>query len=203
MKRRRVVWSLGWLLLLVPTACGDQTGTPQPLPIPCPQLMRLGAAPAEVAIEVDLVGLSGAVAGAGSLVAVNGTQSQQTRSSAAGSFYLALSARGGDVLQVRFGDSEPALIEVPVMTAMVPRPPTPIDGVAPVTPRGGARVLVQGQLAAAGRALVANASTGAVALVDSDGNGRFAVELGASSGESLRIYEERVPLGPAWLVMVP
>ncbi|MBW2735722.1 MAG: hypothetical protein JRH20_25330 [Deltaproteobacteria bacterium] len=199
-KRTAVHVALTALLL---SACGDQTGTPQPLPIPSPREMRLGGAPTDVEMDVEIVGLPGAVAGAGQVVIVNNGVSTEAQSTAAGSFFASIRAHGDDELEIRYENSDAAIVTVPVKGIMYPGIPFPIEGVPPLTPQGDGQVLVRGELPSAGVALVVNVSNGAVVLGAADALQQFSLEIQAASGDALRVYQEMTPLGPFWELTVP
>lgn len=194
------------LLTLALATCGDETGTPQPLPIPSPKEMRLGGAMPEAEQNVEIVGLPGAVGGAGRVTIVNGDKTFAAQSTAEGTFYLVITARAYDELAVSYETSEPASISVPELSIAVPGLPGPVPGVDPITPQGDGHVLVRGQMAVettSGTALVVNSTTGAVALGDIGADATFAVEIAATSGDHLMVFLDKDVLGGAWELDVP
>jgi hypothetical protein len=192
------------LAALALVACGDGAGVPQPIPIP--GQLRSMSAPLTTPTEIDVVGLPGAVAGAGQVLVTDvGGGVTKASSTAAGSFTLSLKARGGDVLQVRYEDSDAAALTVPKQGIMAPLPPGPITGVPPVTALSGGRVRVRGLSNGAGTQIVAvNATSGDAATAKAAGDKRFSLELTAAKGDALRVYEEvSGALGTAWSLTVP
>lgn len=189
--------------LLLWHGCGDQTGVPQPIPIP--GQVRAMSAPAETAEAIDLVGLPGAVAGAGRVFVDGATTSVEARSTAAGSFSATIKAKGGEQLSIRYEDSDAARLDVPAQGIMAPRPPGPITGVTPVSVPAAGVVTVRGLSNGAGVALVAvNANTGVVAQATSGADSRFLIKIAGASGHGLKIYEDaNGMLSSAWSLTVP
>ncbi len=191
------------LALLVSAGCGDQTGVPQPIPIPLQ--VRAMSAPPDSPEKIDVVGLPGAVAGAGKVFIQGATSKAEVSSTAAGSFTASLQAKGGEQLQIRYEDSDPAGVKVPSQGVMAPRPPGPISGVTPVTAPAAGKVTVKGLSNGAGVSLVAvNVDTGAVAQATSEADKKFQLQIPAASGQKLRVYEDDgAMLSSAWGLTVP
>ena len=203
MTRRRLILA-GALLALASSACGDGVGVPQPIPIP--HHLRAMSAPPDTLKTIDVVGLPGAVAGAGRVFVTSASGAvTEARSAASGSFTLSLQARGGDALQVRYEDSEAAALLVPKAGIMTPLPPGPISGVSPVTPTSGGKVQVRGLSNGTGTSVVVvNVTSGDAGQTTSAGDQRFSIELVGAPGDALRVYEViGGALGPAWALSVP
>lgn len=200
---RRLLFLAGSLVALASSAC-EGVGIPQPIPIP--HHLRAMSAPPDTLKSIDVVGLPGAVAGAGRVLVTDASGGVTEASSAAsGSFTLTLQARGGDALEVRYEDSEAAALVVPKAGIMTPLPPGPITGVTPVTPTSGGRVQLRGLSNGAGTSIVAvNVTSGDAGQATSAGDQRFSIELVAATGDELRVYEViGGALGPAWTLSVP
>lgn len=202
---RRKGLALGLLLLLLTPACGDQTGAPQPVPIPDSSLFRSTALMPDMTQDVVLLGLPAATAGAGKVTVTNGAVQVEVRASAIGGFWARLSARAGDVLQVRYDGSEPALHTVPTLGVGVAAPPGPIAGVEPIVALGGGgKVRVRGQVQSGITQVLLSATVGGdAAIAPVDGSLHFDVELSAASGEAVEVYNDEPTLGPVWVLVAP
>lgn len=203
MRDRSLAWGLLLLLLLLP-ACGDQTGAPQPVPIPDSRLFRSTALMPDVTQDVVLLGLPAATAGAGKVTVTNGAVQVEVQASAVGGFWARLSARAADVLKVSYDGSEPALHTVPTLGVGVAPPPGPIAGVEPIVALGGGKVRVRGQVPSGVTQVLLSATLGGdAAIAPVDGALHFDVELIAAPGETVEVYNDEPTLGPAWVLVAP
>lgn len=202
-----------WLaaLLCVAAACNDEdlTGVPQPDPLPLVSAVRAtqgGDDPAPVRV----VGLPGAVAGAGKVTATLAGAVAESQATAAGTFTLEIAARGEDVVELRYERSAAATLTIAHRcpggaTCNAPPAPHPRPGIPPVSAPVDGKVVVSGQATAAGVAVViANADSGDArrALAGTDGD--FDVEISASAGDRLLVFHEQgASLEPPWELTVP
>ncbi len=109
-------WSFP-LILFPLCACGPETGIPQPDPIPFATSIRTTGAESDVTPEsVDVVGLPGAVVGPGRVTVQSRSRQVTVEASASGSFFAAVTALAGELLQVRYEASEPVQVRVLVTT---------------------------------------------------------------------------------------
>jgi hypothetical protein len=203
MTRERTLF-LGTLVLLV-AACGNETGVPHPDPLPDVARSRASALFPGVTGQVLVVGLPGCVAGAGEVTIETLGTSFKTAATSSGSFVLEVTSRAGELLALRYRTSEPATKKVETSGIKTVPPPEPIAGVPPLTALGGGRFRVEGRSRAttAASLFATNARTGEVATAASDASGRFALELGAVTGDSLEIYDDLDPIGIPWNLLVP
>jgi hypothetical protein len=191
--------------LLCP-ACGDTTGSPQPIPIP--DLIRTTAGELKQSTPIAVVGLPGVVPHAGAIDAqVVGDPATAVRSqaTAAGSFSLTVNARAGDTLAVRFAEGDRAAqLVVPERRVAPVSPPQAIPGVQPVTRSGAAaNVLVRGRARGPGGVIGVNLDNGEVRLATAASDGTFQLEIVAAPGHRLEIYFDEAPLGAAWELTAP
>jgi hypothetical protein len=187
---------------------GDPVGVPQPVPIPGPDrdLLRATGAPPEVAIDVNVLGLPGAVDRAGQVIVENPAlgATREAASTAAGTFSVLIPAREKDVLRVRFvGSAEVAELEVrSAINAHLLPPPGEVAGVPPLTVEAGGTVLVRGEYLG-GAVIGVNLANGATAEVPAPTPARFELRLPGASGDELRIYGDGEPLTEPWTLKVP
>jgi hypothetical protein len=187
---------------------GDPVGVPQPVPIPGPDrdLIRATGAPSGMAIDVNVLGLPGAVDREGQVIVENPAlkETKEARSTAAGTFSLLVPAREKDVLRVRFvGSDEVAELEVhSAATAHLLPPPGEAAGVPPLTVEAGGTVLVRGEYVG-GPVIGVNLANGATVVGAAPVQGRFELRLPGASGDELRIYGDGQPLTDPWTLKVP
>jgi len=202
----RTKWNLswGWLaagLLLFP-GC---VSTPQPQPVPAPDLGLLRqSTPVKDVAEILLVGLPGAVAGAGR-VEVRDTISGEgvaVASTTGGSFALRLPAPGDPAtLELRFtnddGTSEAVRLGAPgVGSSPLLEPPSRDRQTLVSLPNATGQVVVS-NVGSGGAAflraspnatvIAANTTSGAVAISSTDAEGRFTLTLVATSGDAIEV----------------
>jgi hypothetical protein len=194
------------VVLLCLASCSDETGVPHPDPIPDPARIRLTGLP-ELATtgKVDVVGLKGSVAGAGTVTLESAVTRVEAASTKEGSFAADIEAKPDEMLRIRYEESDPVEKRVIKQGISVPRPPEPIAGVPPITSLGGGKVRVEGKSHAGANQLVigANFTTGHIGTSTTATDGSFRLELEASTGDSLQIHDDDDPLGPAWSLTVP
>jgi len=188
-------------------ACDNREGIPQPDPIPHISLLRWTGLPDPTG-TVDVVGLPGCVAGAGEVTLEQGTSHATTTSTATGTFYVGgFAIKAYTDIQVRYQASASVVFQVTSVGVGGAIPPGPISGVPPVSGTSGGRlVMVRGKSTAAALTpvLVINVGTGEVASGASGQDQTFQIEIAASSGDVLRIYDDdAATLGSAWQVVVP
>jgi hypothetical protein len=212
MKRMDKLWGMhkraaALMALILLVACGDQSGTPSPLPIPDLNFIRSSAAPLEMEVAVVLVGMQQAVAGSGQITVENGERLVTTSSTDKGSFYASIQAKAKDTLKLKYNASAPAELVVTEMSITTPFPPGPIDGVTPVTKIDEQRVLIQGQLSQSNEtmrsALVVNVKSGEVVSGSADTKHQFSIEIKASTGDEILVYENEEILTGSWRLKVP
>jgi hypothetical protein len=196
---------MGTGALLLPGCGDDETGIPQPVPIPSPRvdLLRATGAPPAGEGTIQLLGLPGCVPGVGRITVEMIGASAQTESTSYGSFGLGLEASAGDVLVLRFKDSPDTsrfTVEAESPNEIVP--PGPIAGVPQVSLAGGT-VTVRGKFVVDETMIALNLRSGDVGVTRSLADSTFQVELPGQSGDRLRIYGDGAPLGPAWELTVP
>jgi len=192
------------LFLAAPAGCGDATGLPQPDPVPKVSLIRTSRSRGGM---VEVVGLPESVAGAGTVTIESAASQVSAPSGSAGSFTLAIAANPDEQLKVRYNASASATVQVPpIPPPSVPVPPGPIAGVPPVSDAGGGRVLVRGQTSkpAPSNILGTNPTLGEVVLATPAADRTFSVEIRATSGQGLRVFDDTGgPLEEPWLLVVP
>jgi hypothetical protein len=198
--------AIGVVVFVCLASCSDEAGVPHPDPIPDPLRIRLtGLPPIGPGGKVDVVGLDGSVAGAGTVTLESSLAQVEATSTGQGSFAATIEARPDELLRIRFGESDSVEKRVTKLGITAPRPPEPIAGTPPVTSLGGGKVQVEGQShAGAGKTVIgANFSNGDIATATTAPDGSFKLELQATSGESLQVHVDGDPLGPGWALTVP
>jgi hypothetical protein len=204
-------WSLAGLAVhavaVAGGACGSETGVPHPDPLPDVTRMRSSGLMVDRPGAILLVGLAGAVAGQGTVTVETLGASVSAPSTSQGSFiFPAIATRAGELLAIRYQSSPAALKKVATIGIQSSRPPGPIPGVPPVTDLGGGRVRVQGRSIVEGPGipiLGVNGRSGEVVTTMTTTGGDFALELGAATGDTLELYHDEDPLGPAWMLTIP
>lgn len=189
------------LLALLVLAAPGCMGVPEPVPIPAPDGRCLRASPAsddDSEGPVHLVGLPHAVSRAGLVSVERDGQRFNTRSTAAGSFSLALTARVRDVLLVRLEDSEPTSYQVQKHVGFVNPSPQALPGVPPLSGPVSGLVTVRGASLPGAATFVVNMTTGEVATTTADASAAFTLTIGAELGHLLRVYIDTTPLCPPW-----
>ncbi len=198
---RRWRWLLG---LLLAAGCGNETGIPHPDPLPDVARARASALFPNLTADVLLVGLPGCVGGEGEVTIESLGATVKTGATATGSFVATIRSRAGELLAIRYRASEPALKKVGTAGVKVQPPPEPIPGVPPLTDLGDGRFRVEGRTRVTGGSVFAlNARTGGVATAASDATGRFLLELAATSGDTLSVYDDQEPIETSWNLTVP
>jgi hypothetical protein len=191
-------------VLLIAPAC---VGAPDPMPIPAPsiQFVRASNAPGEGGEgPVHVVGLPGAVSRAGLVTVTRGTQKFEARSTAAGTFSVMIVARRGDELRFRLDSSEEsAAYVVQAITSLYGPVPYPIPGVPPVSSPTGGVVTVRGQSGANVGIVAVNMDTGDATSATTGTDGTFTLQIPGEAGQSLRLYDDGVPLGDPWELTIP
>lgn len=207
------IFSVGVLL-------GGCTGLPQPIPIPHPtpdvSFLRSEGVLAQSVGETLIVGLPGAVNGAGRIIVESHVGEFEAMATEGGSFGLVLTARSEETVFLRFEDSEVVKFIIPLIKTTIPPPgsppdpipPEPIPDVSPITPSGEDRVMVVGHVTAESSVIGINLDTGDVAETTSgsdlgSGAGEFRLEIFAKSGHRLNIYQDLSPLVDPWELVVP
>lgn len=181
-------------------ACGDGTSLPQPVPVPAPQLSAiLQSTPQENQTDVMLVGLPGAVAGAGQVVATTRPSGLVTAvpSNAQGSFALVVAR--GESIELRYqtpaGERSEAALLAPTRQTFGPEltesDATP-GGVVSAPDAQGFVTVSNGspqQILASPNVtvLVSNANSGDVVTGTTDGGGLFSLRLRGASGQEILI----------------
>jgi hypothetical protein len=195
------------LLLAVLLAGQGCVGAPDPMPIPAPsiQFVRASNAPPEGGEgPVHVVGLPGAVARSGLVTVTRGTQKFEAHSTAAGTFSVMIVAQRGDELRFRLDASEEsAPYAVQAITSLFGPVPYPIPGVPPVSSPVGGVVTVRGQSGANVGIVAVNMDTGDATSTTTGADGTFTLQIPGEAGQSLRIYDDGVPLGDPWELIVP
>lgn len=189
-----------WLMALLLGGCGDMTSSPVPQPVP--GAIRIST-PGKTKPTTLVVGLAGAVAGAGQ-VEVRNTTSGTTATSPAspgGSFAVTLAAGRNDGLEARYRDPAGALSDpVPLrdrMQTLGPGlgPPTGPDvvsapdaqGRSTVTNDAGAGNPLLIDVPPQSTVLVSNEDNAAVVQTRADGGGRFTATIAAATGHTIHI----------------
>jgi hypothetical protein len=199
------------LILALLVSWAGCTGDPQPFPIPHLELIRTtGLAENEIDL-VEVVGEPGAVDGLGQIEVSGSLGHSSTTSTAEGSFVVSIKAKSGEVLEVRFGSSQPALISVlapklgPEAVSVGPDPgsteppiSTPVAGMSTVH-----GIAMQGMILENLPILVVNFSNGHVVTTRSDANGLFTIQIDAQSGHRIHTYFVENPLSIPWIEIVP
>ena len=212
MRVRNPDWLAGCLLALVLASCGGgQTGVPTPDPIPGPPLLsalRASGLGADSSGPVIVAGLPGSVDGPGQVIIEGILEKVTVPSVSSGSFAGTLQARVDEELSLRFalGDrtSDPVRLKVQRQGITSPLPPGPSPGVEPITPLGGQRVLIRGQAVSGAMSLLGiNLGRGEVVTGTSAADQTFQLEIGAASGDLLRVYYDETPLETYWELQVP
>lgn len=191
-------------LLVWLVACGNEAGVPHPDPLPDVARARASALFPNLTADVLLVGLPGCVAGAGEVSIESLGALVKTSATPEGSFVATVRSRAGELLSLRYRSSEPAQKKVGTAGIKVQPPPEPIAGVPPLTDLGDGRFRIEGRTRATGGAVFAvNARMGGVATATSDGTGRFQLELAATSGDTLSVYDDQDPIEISWDLAIP
>jgi hypothetical protein len=197
--RRLALFVLVWL-----AACGNETGVPHPDPLPDVAKARASALFPNLTADVRLVGLPGCVGGAGEVTIESLGALVTASATPEGSFVATVRSRAGELLAIRYRRSEPALKKVGTAGIKVQPPPEPIAGVPPLTDLGDGRYRVEGRTRSNGGDVFAlNARTGGVATAISDATGRFQLELAATSGDTLSVYDDLDPIEISWDLAIP
>jgi len=195
------------LLTALLGGCGDQSGTPQPFPLPRPnvQLLRASGAPdSGTSTPVEVVGLPATVPRAGTVTLENRGQIATVQATGAGSFVARVPARPDDQIAIRFETSEPALLRVIKISVQSPPPPGPIPGVPPVSGPAGGLLTVQGRGSPGMDVFVVNMDTGDAAVGrTAPTDGAFTLQVVGAASHTLRVYEDRTPLSGYWELKVP
>lgn len=206
------IFAILWAISIVSSACGRQTGSPQPVPIPDSQLFRSTAALSGQATNLRLIGLPNATAGAGTVLITNGPVKVQVQSTPQGTFAAEILAHARDLIEVRLDTSEPATYRVPEQVIKEPPPitvtppPHAIADVPPVQsdPKHPGQVRVRGQGTGAGAGVwVINTNSGAVVPAALDAQAHFDVSLPGVRGQQLEIYNIDDTLDLAWILTIP
>jgi hypothetical protein len=83
-------------------------------------------------------------------------------------------------------------------------PPGPIPGVAPLSGPPSGPVTITGQASPEQPVIAVNLNNSSVATAEpAPSGGRFSVQLAATSGDVLRVYEDTSPLTSFWELTVP
>jgi hypothetical protein len=191
------------VIIALLAGCGDDhSGTPQPVPIPG-QLRLSQAVPIEPE-PVTVVGLPGAVAGAGRVFLQVDGRVVEVRSAESGSFYAIVQARGGQTLSIRYEDSEAASKVVETRVGIqTPPPPKPISGVPPIELSAG-QATIRGQASTGDIGIIGvNQQSGVVVTTTAQPDGKFTLSIAASSGETITVYHDDTPFGAEWRLTAP
>jgi hypothetical protein len=204
----------GWVVIVVGiiAGCGtDQTGLPQPIPVPDAALVRAQGVPEGTTGQSLVVGLPGVVEGAGRISVETEAGLFESEATGAGSFNLLITARAGEAVALRFKTSDPVSIRIEALPAVIPPAavPRPLDG--PPPPQGPVvppqMVAVWGIASANSRIIGVNIDTGDVATTTADDSrgseGEFVLVIVGASGHRLRIYEDRPVLLDSWDLVLP
>jgi hypothetical protein len=199
---------LGVVVVLL--GCGDgdgQTGVPQPEPLALK--MRNGPMDEESPPrEVVLVGLPGAVAGAGEVTVETKQGTRSTASTAVGSFALKIVAGPDETVSVRHDGSDATPYSVVAVTCPVtgcaPRPaPGPRTGVTPISAPVAGETTIRGEVASPADIVAVNLRSGDVATSAPETDGGFQVELVARSGDPVEVFSDGKPMSSSWKLTVP
>ncbi|MCA9665685.1 MAG: hypothetical protein KC503_08855 [Myxococcales bacterium] len=173
------------LVMALSAGCGtgDQTGVPQPVPIP--KSSQLRATGSDNVGEIDVFGLPGAVSAAGRVEVRGPNGSASARSTDAGTFFTMVAARLGDVLSVTWEGSQPVTITVGSKEGTTQGvPEAAVDKVA------GDLLTLTVTVVAGLEYIVANTNTGDVVIEAADAAGALTFTIRASSGDELRLYTD-------------
>jgi hypothetical protein len=185
--------------------CGSDAGVPHPDPLPIVARVRATALFQGTSGPVAVVGIPGAVGGAGAVSIVTLSQTFTATSTEKGSFALSVNSQAGAQLAIRYRSSDAALKDVAAKGVMAPLPPGPIAGVPPITALGGGRIRVDGRTQAGANMpiIIVNLRTGDVTQATSGAVGDFSAPLDGVTGDSLDVYDDIEPLASAWSLIVP
>jgi len=196
MRRRALLWAV-----LLAAGCEDQSGLPLPVPIPDVAQIRSSRAELGQVQTVQVVGLPGAVSGAGAVSASAEGVKVDAPATAGGTFALSIAARGGGTIALSYAGSATVKLVVPAMTHAPAVALGPIDGVPPIAAAAG-KVTVRGRVDAAA-VIGANLDTGDVAAAPVS-SGTFSLELPGQSGQRIRVFIDDGTLGDiGWDLSVP
>lgn len=182
------------------------TGEPHPFPLPDISLIRTGGVlkgpPPGL---VDVIGLSGAVAGPGLVIIENEENKTTATATAAGSFATKVELKTELVINIRYQDSQSVAVTIPENGITNSLPPKPIPNIAPITASANGTIIIRGQTEADGGTIIiaANFNSGDTATTTSLTDSTFQLEITAQSGDSIQVYDDSVPLGPSWELIVP
>jgi hypothetical protein len=191
------------LALFVGAGCGDQTGIPQPDPIPIASAIRTTGVMPGAKEEIDVVGLPGAVAGAGQVTVTGQLETITASSTPAGSFVLTIKAQLDEQLQIRYRSSEAVQVQVYMMPITSAPQPDPFHTGEPITKPVNGETTITG-LATAGAQIVAvNYNTGDTGSATADAAAKFEVKVKASTGDEIRTYSLGEPMTEPWIQIVP
>lgn len=179
---RRKVLLVAWVACVLTAACGDKTGPTLPDPVPDPARLRATAIQDSGAVE--LVGLPGALPGAGDLVVESSRGRFQARSTSAGSFALVVPVMRAETLRLRFEGGG----EIPYAVGTAEPSPTP--AVMQPSLSGGGSVTVGVAATPGATVLAVNFSTGEIWEARADAMGRVSITFRAASGEEVHLYAD-------------
>ena len=193
-------------LLCVAVATFGCNAIPQPVPIPVAPdqaLLRVEGG-AESPAPLVMIGLPGSVSGAG-VVTIDGRALVHSESNEDGAFVAVVEAATGDTLSLRFGGSEPTKLEVVAEAFVIQTLPPQLETGTSLEPdaRGLVHLAVRSSGSLAG-IIAVNRRTGEVVVApEKNAEGAYEATLAATQGDTLTIYANIHPLGPALELQVP
>ena len=150
--------------------------------------------------------LAGAVAGPGVVIIEQPSGASQVQATTTGSFFATVKTQLGANLAIRFESSDPIVKQVQLVSGPVQVAPGPISGVPPITVVAPGRVRIQGQTTLPDSPVVAaNTANGDVVAAQSGSNNRLTLEISASTGDRLFVYNDdtQFPLSEPWELIAP
>lgn len=190
-------------LLVVWVGCGDQAGIPQPDPIPIASAIRTTGVMPGAKEEIDVLGLPGAVAGAGQVTVTGQLETVTASSTAAGSFVLTIKAQLDEQLQIRYRSSEAVEVQVLMMPITSTPGPDPFHTGAPITAPVNGETTITGLATVGAQVVAVNYNTGDTGSATADAAGKFEVKVKASTGDEIRTYSLGEPMTEPWIQIVP
>lgn len=188
------------ILLLLLGACGDTTSLPQPVPVPAPKLSAIRqSTPGLQQRTTMVVGLPGAVAGAGRVLAretLSGAEATAT-STATGTFSLTTAL--GESIELRYetpeGDLSEAVVLAPTRSTYGPSldesdgtdsvvSPPDAEGVVTVSNGSPDPLIIASPQVTV---IVSNRDTGEVVTGETDSAGLFSLQLHGEAGHGILI----------------
>lgn len=189
------------------SATATKRGLPEPDPIPIPALIRvkIDVRNKNPISPILVVGLPGAVQGAGIVGLESGDYQAKSYSTEYGSFIAILAGQADRQIAVQFNQSKSAFYNIPLPGKGPKEPPEAIQDLPPIVPVAENKVLVRGQgYGHPGQSIIGiNLATGDVVTAWLAEDFTFRFEIPALSGHAIEIYHDTQPLNESWTLIAP